>query len=157
MLHPNQYGFRKFRSTTDVLVRLDTFIKMAFARKVHVVTVFFDIEKASWNHHILRTLMDVRMTGPLPQFIWNFLHDRSMRVRIGAIASELYPQLEGVPQGSVSSCTLFALAINGLATCMPKYVESSLYVDDFAVFTRSASLPSAVRRSQQSAVLVCQT
>ena len=40
------------------------------------------------------------------------------------------------------------MAINGLPSCLPHYIESSLYVDDFAIFTRSASLPSATRRIQ---------
>ena len=41
-----QSGFRSDRSTTDNLVRLETFIRDAFIKKEHVVAVFFDLEKA---------------------------------------------------------------------------------------------------------------
>ena len=61
--------------------------------------------------------------------------------------SDLAVQHEGVgvPQGNVLSCTLFALAINGLASCMPPLIDASFYVDDFAIFTSSAHLLSAER------------
>ena len=42
----NQCGFRKNRSTTDQLVRLNTLIRDAFVNKEHAVSVFFDLEKA---------------------------------------------------------------------------------------------------------------
>ena len=38
-----QSGFRSERSTNDNLVRLETFIRDAFVKKEHVVTVFFDL------------------------------------------------------------------------------------------------------------------
>ena len=151
VFHPNQYGFRKCRSTTDVLVRVDTFIKTAFSKKEHVAAVFFDLEKAydkTWKHHILKVIKDAGFVGRLPRFLQNFLSNRVMRVRIGHTLSDPFPQHEGVPQGSVLSCTLFVLALNGLPSCLPQYVENSLYVDDFAIFVRSASLPMAERRIQ---------
>ena len=40
-----QSGFRSDCSTTDNLVRLETFIRDAFIKKEHVVAVFFDLEK----------------------------------------------------------------------------------------------------------------
>ncbi|GFN91218.1 RNA-directed DNA polymerase from mobile element jockey [Plakobranchus ocellatus] len=50
-----QCGFRKDHSTLDHLVRLETFIKKAFARKKQVLAVFFDLEKAydtTWRQRI---------------------------------------------------------------------------------------------------------
>ena len=151
VLHPTQYGFRKGRSCPDALARIDSYINQAFARKQHVLAIFFDIEKAydtTWKHHILRQLLSAGLCGPLPKFIQNFLADRTFKVKVGHELSNPVTQHEGVPQGSVLSCTLFALAINGLASCMPTSVETSLYVDDFAIFTSSAHLPSAERRIQ---------
>ena len=51
-----QCGFRKQRSTTDHLVRLESFVKEAFAQRQHAVTVFFDLEKAyesTWKFVLL--------------------------------------------------------------------------------------------------------
>ncbi|OOZ19332.1 hypothetical protein BOW30_12850 [Solemya velum gill symbiont] len=38
-----QCGFRQNRNAIDHLIRLDSYIHDAFARKEHVVTVFFDL------------------------------------------------------------------------------------------------------------------
>ncbi|GFO46274.1 LINE-1 retrotransposable element orf2 protein [Plakobranchus ocellatus] len=46
LLSKVQCGFRKDHSTLDHLVRLETFIKKAFARKKQVLAVFFDLEKS---------------------------------------------------------------------------------------------------------------
>jgi hypothetical protein len=151
LLAPEQYGFRKFKSTTDVLVRLETYIREAFANKKHVYAIFFDMEKAydiTWRRGILQSLHNTGLRGRLPEFVRNFLQDRKIVVRIAGTLSDEFPQFEGVPQGSVISATLFALAINGLPSILPAYVSSTLYVDDFAIFSTSNSLTVLQRRMQ---------
>ena len=151
ILSQEQYGYRKFRSTTDALVRLETYIREAFARKQHVYAVFFDMEKAydiAWRGGILQSMHNAGLKGNLPQFVKGFLSTRRMQVRVGGMMSDEFEQFEGVPQGSVLSCTCFALAINGLPSVLPQYVEGSLYVDDFAIFSSSSSIPVLKRRMQ---------
>ena len=67
-----QCGFRSQRSTTDHLVRLETVIREAFAKKQHLVSVFFDLEKAydtTWKYGIMKDLFDIGLRGQLPTFI----------------------------------------------------------------------------------------
>ena len=112
-LHPNQYGFRQGRSCTDTLSRMGHYICQAFPRKHHVVAVFFDIEKAyntTWKHHILMELHSTGLCGPLPRFIQNFLSSRTFRLKVGNSFYDSFPQVKGVPQGSVLSCTLQSLS-----------------------------------------------
>jgi hypothetical protein len=50
--------FRQGRSTLDHLVRFETFIRNAFAKKEHAVSIFFDLEKAydtTWKYMIPTT------------------------------------------------------------------------------------------------------
>ena len=50
-----QSGFRKTRSTMDHLVRFKTFVREGFLKGEHVVSVFFDLEKAydtTWKYGI---------------------------------------------------------------------------------------------------------
>ena len=80
---PTQCGFRKHHSTVDHLVRYETFIRNAFVRNEHVVSILFDLEKAydtTWKYGILRDLKDIGFRGRLPDFILNFLSDRLFRV-----------------------------------------------------------------------------
>ena len=54
-----QCGFRQGRSTLDHLVRFETFIRNAFAKKEHAVSIFLDLEKESdttWKYGILKDL-----------------------------------------------------------------------------------------------------
>jgi len=55
LITPVQSGFRKQRSTTDQLVRLEIFVREAFVNKQHTVAIFFYLEKARhyleiWYH-----------------------------------------------------------------------------------------------------------
>ena len=116
----NCSGFRKQRSTIDQLVRFETFIREAFVRKEHVVSVFFDLEKAyytTWKHGILLDLFGAGLRGRLPDFIAKFLTDRSFRV--GSCLSDAFNQEMGVPQGSILSVTLFILKINNIVKFLP--------------------------------------
>ena len=79
LLSEKQCGFRKNHSTLDHLVHFETFIRNAFIKKEHVLTIFFDLEKAydtTWKHGILADLWDLGFRGHLPRFIQSFLSER---------------------------------------------------------------------------------
>ena len=57
---------------------------------------------------------------------------------------------EGVPQGSVVSCTYFALAVDGCLNDIPAGVEGSLYVDDLLILCSDRNINSAERSSQRA-------
>ena len=123
-----QSGFRSDRSTTDNLVRLETFIRDAFIKKEHVVAVFFDLEKAydtTWRYGIFKDIHKLGLRGRLPTFIENFLADRTMQVRLGSSLSDYYDQEQGVPQGGVLSTTLFSIKINDIVKCLGNLTDCS--------------------------------
>ena len=67
-----QCGFRSRRSTVDHLVRFETFCREAFIHNQHLVSVFFDLEKAydtTWKYGIMKDLHDFGLRGRLPNFI----------------------------------------------------------------------------------------
>ena len=148
-----QSGFRSDRSTTDNLVRLESFIRDAFIKKEHVVAVFFDLEKAydtSWRYGILKDIHKLGLRGRLPTFIETFLADRTMQVRVGSSLSDYYDQEQGVPQGGVLSTTLFSIKINNIVKCLGNLTDCSLYVDDFCICYRSKSMATIERQLQQN-------
>ena len=62
LLASEQCGFRKNCSTADDLVRFDSYIRNAFAKKEHVFAILFDLEKAydtTWKHGILSDLYNL--------------------------------------------------------------------------------------------------
>lgn len=151
LLAPTQYGYRKMLSAPDALNRLASVIQEAFARHEHLLCVFFDMRKAydtTWNYGILRKMHQIGIRGHLAYYIQNFLKDRRFFTKVGQYTSSLREQEEGVPQGSVMSCCLFALAINDITANLPRDVQQSLYVDDFMIYSSSAYLPVLERRMQ---------
>jgi len=61
-----QSGCHKNRSTTDQVVRLESYIHKAVVHCEHVVSVFFDLEKAfdtTWKYGILWHDMEVWNTS----------------------------------------------------------------------------------------------
>ena len=151
LLSTVQCGFPRGRSTVDHLVRTENYIQEAFVLRQHVVGIFFDLEKAYdrvWRRKILLTLHKWGFRGHLPIFIENFLKNRTFKVRIGRDVSQSYSLENGVPQGSVLSVTLFAIAVNDVADCVKPPTMSSLFVDDLAIFCRSSKLVSVARQLQ---------
>ncbi|GFT91690.1 putative RNA-directed DNA polymerase from transposon X-element [Trichonephila clavipes] len=70
----------KGRSTLDNIIILENKIRKAFVRRKHLVSIFFDIEKAydrTWRYGILRTLFNFGLGGNLPTFIQKFLNLRT--------------------------------------------------------------------------------
>ena len=148
-----QSGFRSDRSTTDNLVRLETFICDAFIKKEHVVAAFFDLEKAydtTWRYGILKDIHKLGLRGRLPTSIENFLADRTMQVRVGSSLSDYNDQEQGVPQGGVLSTTLFSIKINDIVKCLGNLADCSLYVDDFCICYPPKIMASIERQLQQN-------
>jgi ribonuclease HI len=149
-----QSGFRRGRSTVDNIMQLENNIRNAFVRRNHLVSIFFDIEKAydrTWRYGILRQLYNFNLMGNLPIFIENFLSLRNFKVRIGNTYSDVFIQEEGVPQGSVLSVHLFTIAIDGILSVIPHSVKHSLYVDDLQISCEGADM-RYVERQLQAAV-----
>ena len=68
-------GFRKGQTTTDQLLRLESFIRDGN----YVVSVFFYLEKiydTVWKHGVIRDQHKAGLRGRMPMFIQNFLSNR---------------------------------------------------------------------------------
>ncbi|GBN90270.1 putative RNA-directed DNA polymerase from transposon BS [Araneus ventricosus] len=153
-ISPFQGGFRRGRSPIDNLVLLESQIRNAFVRRNHLVSLFFDIEKAydrTWRYGILRALFNFDFKGNLPVFIQNFLNTRIFRVRIGSTFSHPFIQHEGVPQGSVLSVTLFILHLSQLLHVLPSSVSGTLYVNDLQISCQGSNM-NLIERQLQRAV-----
>ena len=75
-----QSGFRKGRTTTDQLIRLESFIRDAYLTGSHVVSVFFYLEKAYDTvliYGVIRDLHKVGLRGRMPMFITEFFIKQS--------------------------------------------------------------------------------
>ncbi|GFT64107.1 probable RNA-directed DNA polymerase from transposon X-element [Trichonephila clavipes] len=149
-----QSGFRKGRSTLDNIIMLENKVRNAFVRRNHLVSIFFDIEKAydrTWRYGILRTLFNFGLRGNLPIFIQNFLNVRTFKVRLGDTLSASFLQAEGVPQGSILSVTLFICHISPILNVLSPSLQASFYVDDLQISCEGSDM-RMIERQLQTAV-----
>ena len=139
------------QGTNDQLIRLKTYICNSLIKNHHVVSIFFDLEKAygtTWRYGILKDLHKTRIKGNMAAFIKNFLSHWTFTVWHGNASSDLYKQETGVPQGSILSVIPFILKINSITESISIGIEKFLYVDDFDITYLSPNMPSLERQMQ---------
>ena len=76
-----QSGFQKTRCTMDHLVRFDSFVRERLLNREHVVSIFFDLEKAydaNWKYGIMKDLHDMDLRERLPLFNHFFFRSNPM-------------------------------------------------------------------------------
>lgn len=149
-----QSGFRDNRSTTDQLVKLEQDLHTAITHRQHTIAVFFDLNKdydTAWRYGVMKNLYNYGLRGHLPVFIQNFMSDRKIKVRIGNTLSDAVVVPQGIPQGSVLSCTCFIVAINTIIDYLPNNVKATLYVDDYTIYS-SGNVPQLIERRIQTAI-----
>ncbi len=69
---PELCGLRRSHSTLDALLRLEATVCRAFTQRQHVISVFFDLEKAydtTWRYGTLKALHSAGLRGKLPLFL----------------------------------------------------------------------------------------
>jgi len=131
LLSDRQYGFRKGRSTGDLLAFLTDSWSSSLRRFGETFAVALDISKAFdrvWHKALLSKLPSYGFYPSLCTFISSFLSDRSISAIVDGHCSTPKTINSGVPQGSVLSPTLFLLFINDLLSLTNCSINS--YADD---------------------------
>ena len=149
-MNKKQSGFRKCHSTYDALTRLETNIRETYLRNEYLIVVSLDIKKAYdmvWNFGLLMKIKDINIKGRLAKYIKNFLENRKVKVKIGNTFSDSCNIVNGTPQGSVISPTLFNIMINDLFDKCD-YIEYALYADDGLMILRTNDLEEGLENMQ---------
>ena len=125
LLSDHQYGFRKARSTGDLLSYLTHAWSSSLRNFRESFVVALDISKAFdrvWHKALLAKLPAYGFTPSFCKLISSFLSNRFISVVVDGATSAAFPVSSCVPQGSVLSPTLFLLFINDLLHASASYV-----------------------------------
>ena len=133
----HHYGFRKARSTGDLLTYVVHIWSSGLKSCGESRVISLDISKAFdcvWHKGLLAKLPMFGLHHIILIWIGSFLSDRSIAVRVDGFLSNLNSINAGVPQGSVISPVLLILfiifihIINDLLTSTPSSIHS--FADD---------------------------
>ena len=130
LLSPEQAEFRRNRRTCEQVAALTTHIENGFQQQLKTGAVFLDLT-AAWDtvwHTGLLYKLSKNMPHWFVRLIELFLRDRRFRVHIGDDTSAWRTQVNGLPQGSVLSPTLFNLYTNDLPVTSMKIVNSVFHL-----------------------------
>ena len=150
LLSDHQYGFRKARSTGDILSYLTHVWSSSLRDFGESFIVALDISKAFdrvWHKSLISKLPSFGFSPSLCKLIFSFLSDRSISVTVDGSTSPCFPIQSGVPQGSVLSPTLFLLSINDLLLSTSNPIHS--YADDSTLHSSTSfnHQPTTLARS----------
>nr|CAI5837953.1 unnamed protein product [Callosobruchus analis] len=137
IIHDRQYGFRKHRSTGDLLAYVTNMWNRAIENHGESRAVELDISKAFdrvWHLGLLAKLAAYGVSSGLCRWLNSFLHDRSLFVVIEGCTSDVFSINARVPQGYVLSPTLFLLYINELLETTSNPIYS--FADDSTLISR---------------------
>ena len=152
LLNPKQFAFRKNKNTVDPITIFTTDVLNGFAQKKITMATFFDLEKA-YDTINRKSIIDetkkLGLQGNLLDFIAEFLNCRTFKVNNKGTYSNSRNTVNGIPQGSVISVTLFNIGINGVLKELPSNINGSLYADDLMIYITTRTTRNAARQMQQ--------
>ena len=136
IIHDNQFGFRKGRSTHMALMILMDKIAKSLENGELVIGVFLDFSKAfdTVNHDVLlQKLQHYGIRGSALKWFQSYLSDRCQYVTYNGQESSKKAINCGVPQGSILGPLLFIIYINDLSNVC-NHMMSLLFADDTNLF-----------------------
>lgn len=145
----SQSGFRRGGSTIDVLAAIVHNVRKTFEKKEYCIIVYIDLQSAYdcvWHDGLLCKLKKLNICPILLYWLFNYLKDRNICVRVGAELSESTPLRRGLPQGAALSPLLFNVMLHDLPQSANVKVLS--YADDITLLSKAATLEEAKRNMQ---------
>ena len=142
LLSDHQYRFRQARSTVDLLAYAVHAWSSALESYGESRVISLDISKAFdrvWHKGLLAKLPMFGLHHTFFSWIFSFLSDRSIAIRVDVYLSKPHSINSGAPQGSVISPVLFILLINHLLFSTSSSIFS--FADDTYLISSFSSSP----------------
>lgn len=157
IIHEKQFGFQKYKSTTQLLSLFTDEVNSYLNNKKHVLAVMIDFSKAfdTLNYETLYEKMSQNgIQGPLLEWFKNYHSQRYNAVSIAGEYSDLKPTIHGCAQGSILGPTEYLLYVNDMCKI---FQQGSVYqfADDTCILTAHKNIEVAQNMMQQEFDVLC--
>ncbi|VDO12716.1 unnamed protein product [Rodentolepis nana] len=154
ILRSEQAGFRPQRSTNQQVATFSQHIKDALDARNTLTAVFVDFKSAYdlvWKEKLILKLAKIGIKHNMLNWTKAFIGQRSCKVRYGNALSKSNLLQPGLPQGAVTSCTLFNAFINDIAELVQTVagIKCLLYANDLVLWY-SAPKKNAQERTESA-------
>jgi len=156
---PCQEGFVRKRNTVRYLNRLHLGIKADIDKKLTVLCLFLDMEKAFdsvWKKGLIAKLYKYGVSGQYLKIIDSFLSSRLVNLNFNGFVGLLRMCLEfGLPQGSALSPILFRFFLIDMLADMVDHANTEIlkFADDGSAKARGKTTPECVELMNE----ICQS
>lgn len=138
VISKNQFGFQQNKSTQDAIAKLTSIIYEAVDKKKACLGVFVDLAKAfdTVNHGLLLDKLEhLGVRGIAYNLFKSYLQNRTQRVQVNGVLSNIETVTCGVPQGTVLGPIMFIIYINDLLNINSSGTLISFADDTVIVYT----------------------
>ena len=139
IIYENQFGFRKYHSTSHAVNYSVNKIRHSIENRKHVIGLFIDLSKAfdTIDHtKLMAKLENYGIRGKCYQLLGSYLDCRQQYTTFLGENSKLFEIIYGVPQGSVLGPLLFLIYINDIINST-KDGHFVLFADDTNIYVVS--------------------
>lgn len=153
LLNNYQSGFTKGKSTTDNITYLVDNIQTGFATQRQTTAIFIDLKNAYdrvWTHKVTEHIQRLGFKGRIVKYINSFLTNRTFNIQMGNIESDIGHMKNGIPQGSVLSCTLFNIVFDDVLNHIDNSTKFCAYADDLVLFQNGKNTKSTEANLQKT-------
>ena len=136
IIHPHQYGFRKFHSTQYAALHITDYIKYKMDVGKIPINVYLDYSKAIdtlVHSTLLHKMKHYGIDGLAHKLIKSYLENRKLYVEFNNKCSEMKNIKNGVPQGSILGPLLFLIYINDIPN-VSNVFNFLMYADDTTLY-----------------------
>ena len=136
LLKPYQFGFRKGKSTIDVLTCVEHHIRSSCNAGKTCLVAYIDLESAFdkvWRRGLIYKLTKMNIKGRMLSWLDAYLTERTFLVEVGGKHSDKTPTEGGVPQGAAISPLLFNLMLTDIPQTEGTHIYA--FADDITIIS----------------------